>query len=49
MMAIPPERRDLLRMLPPDLIEALRQPLPHEQRRAMITSLIADQHDRQKA
>lgn len=42
-MGIPPDRRDLLKILPPELIEALRQPLPIEERRALIRSLISDE------
>ena len=42
-MGIPPERRDLLKILPPELIEALRQPLPIEARREMLRQLISDE------
>jgi hypothetical protein len=42
-VGIPPERRDLLKILPAELIEALRQPLPIEERRALIRSLISDE------
>lgn len=42
-MGIPPDRRDLLKILPPELIEALRQPLPIEERRALIQRMISDE------
>lgn len=42
-MGIPPERRDLLKILPPELIEVLRQPLPIEQRRELIRAMISDE------
>jgi hypothetical protein len=42
-MGIPPARRDLLKILPPELIEVLRQPLPIEARRELIRSLISDE------
>jgi hypothetical protein len=42
-MGIPPDRRDLLRILPPELIEVLRQPLPIEARREMIRQMISDE------
>jgi hypothetical protein len=42
-VGIPPERRDLLKILPPELIEVLRQPLPIEARREMLRQLISDE------
>lgn len=48
-MSIPPARRDLLKILPPDLIEVLRQPLPIEARRALIRSLISEEIARVQA
>jgi hypothetical protein len=48
-VGIPPHRRDLLKILPPDLIEALRQPLPIEARRALIQSAISDELVRRQA
>jgi hypothetical protein len=48
-VAIPPERRDLLKILPAELIEVLRQPLPIEVRRALIRALISDELARVQA
>ena len=42
-MSIPPDRRDLLKIVPPELIEALRQPLPDEARRRLINEHISNQ------
>jgi hypothetical protein len=42
-MGIPPERRDLLKILPPELVEALRQPLPIEARRELIRNAISNE------
>ena len=42
-MAIPPDRRDLLKILPPELIETLRQPLPIEARRRIVHEMISNQ------
>jgi hypothetical protein len=48
-MAIPPERRDLLKILPPELIETLRQPLPIEARRQLIQQIVSEQLSRLQA
>lgn len=42
-MGIPPDRRDLLKILPPDLMEALRQPMTSEARRELIRAFISDE------
>jgi hypothetical protein len=42
-VGIPPDRRDLLKILPPELFEVLRQPLPIEARREMLRQLISDE------
>ena len=42
-MAIPAHRRDLLKILPADLVEALRRPLAHESRRALVSAVVSDQ------
>lgn len=42
-MGIPADRRDLLKILPPELIEVLRQPLPIEARRQLVRELISNE------
>jgi hypothetical protein len=42
-VSIPPDRRDILKILPPELIAALRQPLPDETRRQLIHEMIGNE------
>lgn len=42
-MGIPPDRQAVLKILPPELVAALRQPLADEERRALINRVVADQ------
>lgn len=48
-MGIPSHRRAILKILPPDLIAALRGPLPDEARRRLIHEHISDELIRRQA
>jgi hypothetical protein len=42
-MSIPPERRAVLKILPPELVAALNQPVPDAERRALINRVVSDE------